>query len=203
MPDIRTALENALAKTKAHMDIPPAWDDEGPDTKPIVEVTTHTSTPQEKPTMPKQLFKPTNNGSRLTFYTVKDNPGTTTTKIADMLEVQGVPRKSVTSLISQMVRQQMMRRVGDGLFVCQEEYTPLKAYKPLGNAVPPAKTKAEKKTSAKGITALVPTTPAPTPAPTAAVPQINSAWDAEVLLNHLSIKQARALYDALRTIFGG
>jgi hypothetical protein len=38
----------------------------------------------------------------------------------------------------------------------------------------------------------------PTPAP-----QINAAWDAETLLNNLSIKQARALYDELRKIFGG
>jgi hypothetical protein len=28
-------------------------------------------------------------------------------------------------------------------------------------------------------------------------------WDAEVVLNILSIKQARALYDELRKIFGG
>ena len=34
-------------------------------------------------------------------------------------------------------------------------------------------------------------------------PQINAAWDAETLLNNLSIKQARALYDELRKIFGG
>jgi hypothetical protein len=39
--------------------------------------------------------------------------------------------------------------------------------------------------------------------PVETAPQINAAWDAETLLNNLSIKQARALYDELRKIFGG
>ncbi len=196
MPDIRTALENALAKTQAHMNIPPAWDDEGPDAKTIVEVKTQPAPqPTEKPPMTKQLFKPTNNGSRLTFDAIKNNPGLTTARIADMLEPKGIPRKSVSSLISQMTRQQMVRRVGEGLFVCQEAYTPLKAYKPLPKAITPhTKRMVEKKQPAQGITSLV-------PAPVVA--QINAAWDAKDFLNNLSIVQARALYDELRKIFGG
>jgi hypothetical protein len=47
---------------------------------------------------------------------------------------------------------------------------------------------------------VAPVVEEPKPADTV---QINSAWDAETLLNNLSIKQARALYDELRTIFGG
>jgi CelD/BcsL family acetyltransferase involved in cellulose biosynthesis len=58
--------------------------------------------------------------------------------------------------------------------------------KRTGEVIPPA---------AAGIAAL--------PKVREAAPQINAAWDAETLLNNLSIKQARALYDELRKIFGG
>jgi hypothetical protein len=83
-----------------------------------------------------------------------------------------------------MVARGNLRQTSEGaLFAAQPEYKPLPRTTPVA-------TRAVK--------------PAPVEAPKAPEPvQINSAWDADTLLNNLSIKQARALYDELRKIFGG
>jgi len=101
-----------------------------------------------------------------------------------------------------------MRESAHLLYVTTNEYAPLKSSKALKVAQEKAQQATRKKVvlvskrtgeiippASAGIAAL--------PTTREAAPQINSAWDAETLLNNLSIKQARALYDELRKIFGG
>jgi hypothetical protein len=92
-----------------------------------------------------------------------------------------------------MIKQGMMRESAHLLYVTINEYTPIKGSKAM-------KALAAKPQEQQRKIVTITRKAAPKVEPT---PQINSAWDAEVLLNNLSIKQARALYDELRKIFGG
>ena len=184
MPDIKSALEKALN------DWEPA----------------PAHTPEPAPA--KAYFTVTNNVCRTTFDYVRDNPGKTRVEVAKALEAQGYKSGSVSSLLGQMLKQGMMRESAHLLYVTTNEYAPLKSSKALKVAQEKAQQATRKKvvliskrtgevipSASAGIAAL--------PTTREAAPQINSAWDAETLLNNLSIKQARALYDELRKIFGG
>jgi hypothetical protein len=125
--------------------------------------------------------------TRATFDFVLNNPGKTRIEIARRLAEQGFAKGSTSSLLGQFIKQGQIAERNGFLFAQQAEYKPLKASlrKPAVVAAPAPKAQAE---------------PVAKPEP---APQINAAWDAETLLNNLSIKQARALYDELRKIFGG
>jgi len=135
----------------------------------------------------------TSNVTLATFNYVRDNPGKTRIDVSDAMLARGCKKSSSTSLLSLMIKQGHVRET-QGLL-----YTNIPAYKPLLSSK--AFAKLQGRVQAKKP-APKPKIEAPAPAAPAA-PQINSAWDAETLLNHLSIKQARALYDELRKIFGG
>jgi len=106
MPDIKTALQNALSKAASAPtpQIPAAWDDEGADA--AIETIT---TKAKEAAMPKKYFQTTNNVTRSTFNYVKNNPGNTRTQITAALEMQGFKPNSTTSLVAQMIRQGHMR----------------------------------------------------------------------------------------------
>jgi len=124
----------------------------------------------------------TTNSTRLTFNYVRDNPGVTRAEAVKALLKLGVKESSSTSLITVMLARGNLRMTaGNALFAAQAEYAPMPKPKKPKTAGPVAKT----------------------PEPVVEAVQINSAWDAETLLDNLSIKQARALYDELRKIFGG
>ena len=193
MPDIKTALEQALAKaqTIAHAQLPADWDDEGG--AAVIESVT---TQAKEATMRKNLFTATNNVTRATFDYVLKNPGKTRKEIIKALEAQGYKEGSTSSLIGQFTKQGQFVHRGKFLFTVNQEYKALKTTRaPKEKPVPVQKAKA---TPRPEIVPVAKAVPAPAPAP-----QINAAWDAATLLNNLSIKQARALYDELRTIFGG
>lgn len=124
--------------------------------------------------------KITTNATRTTFNYVRDNPGVTREAAVAALASRGVKQGSSTSLLSVMIARGNLRMTAEGaLFAAQPEYKPL------------PKPKVE--TPAPKVEAPKPPEPV----------QINAAWDADTLLNNLSIKQARSLYDELRKIFGG
>ena len=154
-----------------------------------------TSTPTPATPTTKPYFSVTNNVTRVTFDYVRDNPGKTRKEVALALEKQGYKTSSVTSLLGQMVKQGLFRESTGLLYVTTGEYTPLKSSKKM-------KAVAEKPPAPQRKVVTITRRAAPEAEPTPA-PQINAAWDAETLLNNLSIKQARALYDELRKIFGG
>ena len=135
----------------------------------------------EAPTKAETGHPITTNSTRATFEYVRDNPGVTRDAAVSALERRGVPRGSSTSLLSVMVTRGNIRKTVDGaLFAAQPEY------KPLPNPKPKA----------------APVVVAPVEAPKAPEPvQITAEWSAEAFINTLNVKQARALYDELRTIF--
>jgi hypothetical protein len=192
MPDIKTALEQALAKAQHATQLPTDWDDEGGEAA-IESITTKA----KEATMPRQFFTTTNNVTRATFDFVLNNPGKTRKEILNALAAQGYKQGSTSSLIGQFTKQGYIVNRDGFMFAQQAEYKPLKtsqrkaAQTPAPKAAPKASPKATPKAAPK---------PKAKPEP---APQINAAWDAETLLNNLSIKQARALYDELRKIFGG
>ena len=145
------------------------------------------------PPAPTQPFTGGNNVCRITFYYVRDNAGKTRVEVTKALARQGYKPGSVSSLLGQMVKQGLMRESAHLLYVTTNEYTPIKASKKR-------KARAEKPQEQQRKIVAVTRRAAPVAEPTL---QINAAWDAEALLNNLSIKQARALYDELRKIFGG
>ena len=152
---------------------------------------------------PKKYFTTTNNVCRATFDHIRDNPGKTRKEVCNALAERGYKESSTTTLIGQMIKQSHVRESNGLLYALNTEYKTLKGSKAW------AKLEAAKAAPRKYVGLVSKRTgevinprPAPEPAPVA-MPQINSAWDADVLLNSLSIVQARALYDSLRKIFGG
>ena len=190
MPDIKTALEQALSKARnlAHAQLPAEWDDEGG--AAVIESVT---TQAKEATMPKKLFETTTNVTRATFNYILNNPGKNRKEILDALDAQGFNSGSTSSLIGQFTKQGHIVNRGGYMFAQRAEYTPLKTTRNKPEPVEKAKAVPRPK--------FIPVTQTK-PEPASPV-QINAAWDAETLLNNLSIKQARALYDELRKIFGG
>jgi len=195
MPDIKTALAKALNEWTA--------DD-----------TAHNTAPTPANTAAKPYFTVTNNVCRVTFDYVRDNRNKTRVEVAKELAARGYKTGSVSSLLGQMIKQGLISEVSGFLQANSDTYTPIKS----SRALKAMQAKAQAKPDRKHVTIVnTRTGEVINPKPSAgiaalhtkaapkveAAPQINSAWDAETLLNHLSIKQARALYDELRKIFGG
>lgn len=138
-----------------------------------------------------QAFKPTNNVTQETFNYVKNNPSKNGGEICDALEKRGFKRASVGSLLTQFVKQKQMVRDHNGrLTLIVPTYTPLKAtkkFKAEGKRI----NKIVTKPKSAGIAALTPRVTATT------------QWDAETIINNIGLKQARALYDELKKMFGG
>jgi hypothetical protein len=200
MPDIKTALEQALAKAQTRAQLPAEWDDEGG--AAVIESIT---TQAKEATMPKKLFETTNNVTRATFDYVFNNPGKSRKQILGALAAQGFKNGSTSSLLGQFSTQGHIVNRGGFLFAQRAEYAPLKTVRKKAEAKPERKkvVLVSKRTgevippAAAGIAAL------PTTNATTALYTTPAEWSVETLLNNLSIKQARALYDELRKIFGG
>ena len=180
MPDIKTALESALMKTAN------AWAaDDAPH-----QAIQQTITPQENQVNTIIHHNVTTNVTRATFELIASNPvGITRPEAMARLIAKGYKANSVSSLIGQMLTQRLVREVEGYLFANQKEYTPLKpALAKLTNG---------KRAQRTG-------TPRPRPqwvAPAEAAPT-PSTTDVTALIDSMSIKQARAVYDELKKIFG-
>lgn len=214
MPDIKTAIQTALAASKqeALRKTMAEWDDE-PTSAPAptskkVNITVKvpvTPTPAPKP----HWFKPTNNVTRNTFDIVRDNPGITYRKAVDTLTAEGFNRDSVASILGAMIRQRTISRDKDRrMTALVSEYVSPKTsvYKAKPKAkVAPAQKKPE---TAAGIASLS-TSPtprvAPTPQPLAQplMQPVAQLLTAKQVLETLSIKEAHMLYRELQTMFGG
>jgi hypothetical protein len=165
----------------------------------------------ETPAKPAHLFQPTTNTTRVTFEFVRDNPGIKRTAAIAKLAAQGHNAKSVGSLITQFVRQGRMRDSNGGVYTTVSEYTPLKgsssvraakraAAKKADYAARVAKSretrarKAALRTELEDKALLGPVeAPAVTPAP---------PFDASVWVDGLTLKQAKAVYEELKKVFG-
>lgn len=132
----------------------------------------------------------TNNVTRATFNKVAENPGSTRAEIVNMLLTDGYKDASTTSLLTQMLAKGNIRSINGKLFTNQNEYKPMKRIIPTKHRVK------------KPEPVVVVETPVE-PVAVVAVKPVEVSLDADTLLNNLSIKQARALYDELKKIFGG
>lgn len=192
MPDLQTALSKAIQQWTT---------DDNTDTAPAVEA----------PTTKASRFQPTNNVSRVTFNTVRDNPGLTRVEVANRLRAQGFRYDSVHALLTQMLNQELIAEESGSrkLRALVQEYTPLKTAlrrkpKTVEKAVDKPKRKYTRRAvvslpveAVGGVAALLPTKEDMT-----SKVMISASWSADQIMDHLSIKQARALYDELKTIFG-
>jgi hypothetical protein len=136
----------------------------------------------EEPTG-KQLFRVTNNVTRATFDMVRDNPGITRKEAVDKLTPMGYKPSSTATLVSQMIRQRLIRIEGDELYANFSEYMPLKASL-RGQA------KIVKKAKKVKVEA---------PAPRTAI--ITTHFDVDRIIKNLTIYQAKELRDALNNLF--
>jgi hypothetical protein len=133
----------------------------------------------------KQLFQPTNNVTRATFNMVRDNPGITRKEAVAKLTPMGYKDTSTSTLISQMIRQRLVREEGGMLHTNFPEYTPLKAN--LRRKLKVVKAKPVVKVEA--------------PAPTPRTAIITTNFSADAIIKNLTIYQAKELRDALNNLF--
>jgi len=145
----------------------------------------------EEPTG-KQLFRVTNNVTRATFNMVRDNPGITRKEAVEKLHPMGYKPGSTATLISQMIRQRLIRIEGDELHANFPEYVPLRASL---RSTPKAKGKVKVKSAAKAKVEA----PAPAPAPRTAI--ITTNYDVDRIIKNLTIYQAKELRDTLNNLF--
>ena len=218
MPDMQTALKTALTRTLQE------WDDDGeisPQT-PTINTTINNSVPTPSQAIPmKKTFNITNNISRVTFDYIKNNPGSTRKEIIEALEHQGFVGGSVSSLVAQMRRNQMVHETNNAYYADIPEYRPiksLKALKKMEAPIAPAKRKYEKK-AVTGIGALLreklENTPMPsqdaldsaayamgghTPKRMISLVRVKSPED---ILKDMTVYQAHDLYRHLKEMFGG
>lgn len=136
----------------------------------------------------RELFRVTNNVTHRTFDAIRDNPGMTGEQAMRMLEGEGFKRTSVSSLITQFVRSGTMHRDSEGkLHVTSSKYKPPKRFKK------PAKVKGT-------AFPLTPQTTRTTSLVQVVGPIQRTADD---ILNTLTLREARAVFDELKKVFGG
>ena len=149
----------------------------------------------------KQAFEVQNNVTRITFDYVKKHPGTTASAASRDLIKQGYKESSVTALMAQFVRAGLaVRDNNHGYRVVVDEYIPMKAaHKYTKKAVAkPTKVKAQTAPQSEGIAALQPEATAKR-----IVNTIVFGKTPEEVIKHMTVLQARELYDYLKKIFGG
>jgi hypothetical protein len=191
MPSLQDQLKNLL----------PAWEEEQARIEQTKQINQNPKATMEQVTKRHQ-FKPTNNASRETFNAVRDFPNQQPTFYANMLEKKGFKHNTVRSLVYQMSRQGQFNIDAHGnLSTKSNAYVPIKSTKVM-KAKNPAMVKEPHAPAqpAAGIAALPPQDSKPKVTRSLI---INHTWDAQKEVDKLSVMQARALYDLLKTIFGG
>ena len=202
MPDIQTALSNALKITIND------WEKDDMQT-------TQTNT-QSKST---RFFDITNNVTRATFEYVQHHPNETSAEICASMERMGYKASSVGSLLAQFAKQGLAERDDRGRYITiVDEYKPLKAAKKLLKIVPkPEEVKPKRKYEKKAVTgigALLREKLENTPMPVASEPLLHTTQanrfttlvrskTPDDILKDMTVFQARELYDYLKKMFGG
>jgi len=220
MPDIQTAFKQALSKTLQQ------WDDDGETVSPpsttINTTVNKTVSTQEIPM--KKTFGVTNNVSRVTFQYIKDNPGSTRKEIIEALEHQDFRSDSVSSLIAQLRRNNMVHETNNLYYADVDEYRPIKSLKAIkkmeAKAEPVPKRKYTKR-DVTGIGALLKERLENMPAPSQAALDASAAFSTapapqrrafvslvrtrspEDILKDMTVYQAHELYTHLKQMFGG
>lgn len=184
MPDLQSALKNAIE----------SWEPT-PTNKPVQQ-------PKEKTMSKRPAFEIKNNVTRVTFDYVKLHPGTTAAAACKDLAKNGYKESSITALMAQFVRAGLaVRDNNHGYRVIVDEYVPMKASqkytkKPASKAKPAPKT--QPAPQSEGIAALQ---------PEATAKRVTNILvfgkPPEEVIKHMTVLQARELYDYLKKLFGG
>ena len=122
-----------------------------------------------------------NGVSRAVFECIKENGGSSFDWVVNNLMDCGYKKTSVSSLISQMVAQDMVTKVAGHLYPRVAEYRPLKATK-------------KRKLARKPVVKVAPVAAEPAP--------MQVQVTAVSLLETLSVLEAHALYLELHSMFG-
>ena len=218
MPDIQTAMKQALTKTLVD------WDDEAPASPSVQPVSASVSKPSQNiqgipMTGQPHRFGIKNNISRTTFNYIKDHPGSTRKEIIIALEHLGFNEGSTSSLISQMRKNKLIHKTGELYYADADEYKPLKNIKLVRQATPaPVEVKPKRKYTKKseGIGALLQakieaaSNQPPKDIPVVIDPVARKAFVSlvrtkapEDILKDMTVFQARELYEYLKKMFGG
>lgn len=201
MPDIKTEMSKVLTAwekdAQTTLNPPPAIVKKAPDGRLV--------------------FTKTNNVTEETFNQVRDNPGQTATQIYAALTARGFKESSASSLLSQFRRQGLVRKDEQlRYYATQQTYIPIKSSKTFkAEQMRQAKVlRAEKARQAKALKAKAKAQQPPSQGiaalkaeaggkVTGVTSSVVTAWDADTIINNIGLKQARALYDELKKIFGG
>ena len=192
MPSLREQLRSIL----------PEWEQEQSKLESTKQINQDPKATMEQATT-RHLFKPTNNASRETFNAVRDFPNQQPVFYADMLEKKGFKHGTVRSLVYQLTNQGQLNRADNGgLTTKSNAYAPIKASKVHKKVKKQAAVVKEKAVPVQaGIAALHEQDTPRKPEQRSLM--INRNWEAQKEVDKLSVTQARALYDLLKTIFGG
>lgn len=180
MPDLKSALQNAIE----------TW-----------EPTPTGQQLKEKIMSNKPVFAIQNNVTRVTFDYIKLHPGTTAAAASRDLIKHGFKESSVTALMAQFVRAGLATRDNNhGYRVTVDEYTPMKASQKYAKklAVKAKPTSKASEPQNAGIAALQPEATGKR-----IVNTIVFGKSPEEVIKHMTVLQARELYDYLKKIFGG
>ena len=141
-----------------------------------------------------QTTKP-RNISKETFDYIIANPGCTPSQVADALQKVGHLHKTVTALIYQMVRQDMLRKD-----VNKKVYALLPAYVPI-KTIQRTKPERRKKVNVERVGGMIEDAGLASLATRTqlAAPQ---KLTAKYILDNVSLSEAKALYDEMHAIFG-
>ena len=232
MPDLKTALSEALARSQEQVALKhtlDAWEDDEERIRTNQPTQPQTQPQQENtmanPNMAGNTHGVSNNVMRTTFNYIRDNKNSTRKSTLAGLTKQGFKESSVNSVISQLTRAKQVHKNFDGtLHAINAEYkpitqkrqvTPAPINSKLSKAIATHKEettkrvitvmKRKRKDPVQGIAALeVGTTAKPVNLGELLRQKIDpELWTPESVVNSLNVMQARKLYDYLKNVFGG
>ena len=209
MPDIQTALSNALKNTINN------WEKDDMQTAQV-----NTKPQGANYQRGAKAFSITNNVTRATFDYVKKNPNLTSAEICADMEKLGYKESSVGSLLAQFAKQGLAERDDRGRYITiVDEYRPLKAKKKVLKVVPKPVEVAPKRKYTKRSEAIgallqakieAASNQPPKDIPVIIDPLARKAFVSlvrtkapEDILKDMTVFQARELYDYLKKMFGG
>jgi hypothetical protein len=215
MPDLQTALTTAI-KSQVLSTTINEWEEEEQQTMQAA------TQPQAQPPImqtqingnTKTTVTYTGNMSKDIFIYIKENPGCLRADVRKVFIEVGYKESSIGSLISQMVRTNMVsiNDVGnlEAIRVYYKPITGISKKKKLAKAIAKVKAQAAKP-KAQGIAALAPEPTQDTAKGQEAIDKVlalpvreaRAVYDALCLLRDLNVGEARHLYTELQKLFGG
>ena len=215
MPDLQTALTTAI-KSQVLSTTINEWEEEEQQTMQAA------TQPQAQPPImqtqingnTKTTVTYTGNMSKDIFIYIKENPGCLRADVRKVFIEVGYKESSIGSLISQMVRTNMVsiNDVGnlEAIRVYYKPITGSSKKKKLAKAIAKVKAQAAKP-KAQGIAALAPEPTQDTAKGQEAIDKVlalpvreaRAVYDALCILRDLNVGEARHLYTELQKLFGG